>query len=136
MPRRGSRVARETGEAASTKSKAARGAQAPGQFYGYSLQITRALAHLLRARPSQSVSVEVFDDVATSRQTGQVLEQDKSGLAHNPVSDRSIDLWKTLHNWGERYSRWCPEHDAKFRYLRLLNPMVVTLFDASVQRQI
>ncbi len=45
------------------------------------------------------MSVEHLDDVARQGPDGTVSEQDKSGLAHNPVADRSIDLWKTLHNW-------------------------------------
>ncbi|MBL0311607.1 MAG: hypothetical protein IPP78_02600 [Holophagaceae bacterium] len=76
-----------------------RSTQVPGQLYGYSLQITRTVAHLLRARPGQSVSIEHLDDVATADPAGDTVEQDKSGLAHNPVSDRSLDLWKTLYNW-------------------------------------
>lgn len=76
-----------------------RSSQVPGQFYGYSLQITRAVAHLLRAHSGQSVCVEHLDDVSTSGSAGAILEQDKSGLAHNPVADRSIELWKTLHTW-------------------------------------
>lgn len=74
----------------------------PGQFYGYSLQITRAVAHLLRAGEGAAISIECLDDVATVAGSGQaVAEQAKSGLAHNPVTDRSIELWKTLHNWVE-----------------------------------
>lgn len=30
-----------------------------------------------------------------------MAEQSKSGLAHNPVADRSVDLWKTFFNWVE-----------------------------------
>lgn len=74
-------------------------ASAPGQFYGYSLQITRTLARLLRSHPGQAVSVEHMDDVATYDHSSMTLEQDKSGLSHNPVANRSIELWKTLHNW-------------------------------------
>lgn len=61
--------------------------------------MTRSVAYLLRARPGQAVSVEHLDDVATQGPDGVVTEQDKSGLAHNPVADCSIELWKTLHNW-------------------------------------
>lgn len=88
--------------------------QVPGQFYGYSLQITRLIAHLLRARPGQSVSLEHLDDVATSGATGATFEQDKSGLAHNPVADRSIELWKTLHNWVRVIRDGALKQDTKF----------------------
>lgn len=76
-----------------------RSTQAPGQFYGYSIQTTRMVARLLRCTHSQAVSVEVLDDVAVTGGSEVVAEQSKSGLAHNPVADRSVDLWKTLFNW-------------------------------------
>lgn len=82
-----------------TAKRTRRSTNVPGQLYGYLVQVTRAVAHLLRARVGQAVSVEHLDDVATQGLDDVVAEQDKSGLAHNPVSDRSIDLWKTLHNW-------------------------------------
>lgn len=94
--------------------KAKRSSQVPGQFYGYSLQVTRAVAHLLRAHPGESVSVEYLDDVATA-DTGKVtVEQTKSGLAHNPVADRSVELWKTLHNWVEAIRGGALLTDTKF----------------------
>jgi hypothetical protein len=43
--------------------------------------------------------LEVLDDVAVTGGSKVVAEQSKSGLAHNPVADRSVDLWKTLFNW-------------------------------------
>src|SRR4051812_46484770 len=77
-------------EPASRVAKKNRGStQVPGQLYGYLLQVTRFVAHLLRAHPGQAVSVEHLDDVATEGPDGVIAEQDKSGLAHNPVSDRS-----------------------------------------------
>ncbi|MBL9149859.1 MAG: hypothetical protein JNM94_14300 [Phycisphaerae bacterium] len=88
--------------------------QVPGQLYGYTLQITRAVAHLLRAHPGQSVSVEFLDDVATTGPASAALEQDKSGLAHNPVADRSIELWKTLHNWVLAIRAGALKQDTKF----------------------
>lgn len=42
-----------------TKTK--RSANVPGQFYGYSIQITRVVAHFLRAQQGQSVSIEHLD---------------------------------------------------------------------------
>jgi len=42
------------------------------------------------------------------------VEQDKSGLAHNPVADRSIELWKTLHNWVLAIRDGALRQDAKF----------------------
>lgn len=94
--------------------KKRRSNQVPGQFLGFSLQITRSVAHLLCAHEGQSVSVEHFDDVATSGPAGVVVEQDKSGLAHNPISDRSLDLWKTLHNWVRAIRDGALKSDTKF----------------------
>ncbi|MBN8468801.1 hypothetical protein JYJ95_20050 [Corallococcus exiguus] len=95
-------------------SKKQRSNQVPGQFYGYLLQVTRSVAHLLRARQGQSVSVEHLDDVATQTEHGVVAEQDKSGLAHNPVADRSLELWKTLHNWVRAIREGALKLDTKF----------------------
>ena len=88
--------------------------QVPGQFYGYSLQLTRLVAHLLRARPGQSVFLEYLDDVATADAQQMTLEQDKSGLAHNPVANRSIELWKSLHNWVGAIRDGALKQDTKF----------------------
>lgn len=75
------------------------GHPAAGQFFGFSVQQTRVLAHLLRAREGQAVWLERLDDVATVGNGELIVEQDKSGLAHNPISDRSVELWKTLRSW-------------------------------------
>ena len=41
-----------------------------------------------------------MDDVAIHYADGTLLlEQCKSALAHNPISDWSGDLWKTVANW-------------------------------------
>lgn len=96
-----------------TKTKR-RSTQVPGQLYGYLLQVTRSVAHLLRAHPGQAVSVEYLDDVATQGPEGAIAEQDKSGLAHNPVADRSVELWKTLHNWVRAIRDGALQADTKF----------------------
>lgn len=91
-----------------------RSAQVPGQFYGYSLQITRAVANLLRAGEGKSVAVEHLADVATLGPGTATLEEDKSGLAHNPIADNSVDLWKSLHNWVEDIRRGVSVRDTRF----------------------
>lgn len=95
-----------------TKTK--RSASVPGQFYGYSIQITRVVAHFLRAQQGQSVSIEHLDDVATHTDTGDLVEQDKSGLAHNPVTDRSPELWKSLANWVRAIRDGALKDDTRF----------------------
>jgi hypothetical protein len=100
-----------------TKKKAPkdkRSSNVPGQFYGYSIQVTRVVAHLLRAQQGQSVSIEHLDDVATHNGTSDLVEQDKSGLAHNPVTDRSPELWKSLANWVRAIRAGALKEDARF----------------------
>lgn len=75
-------------------------ASAPGQYYGYSIQPTRQCLRLLLAPAGSIVAREVLDDVDVAQPDNNVTaEQVKSGLATNPISDWSIDLWKTFANW-------------------------------------
>jgi hypothetical protein len=75
---------------------------APGQYLGYSLQQVRLCHHLLRVPDDHSVSLEYLDDVAIHRSDGSVLlEQSKSTLTSNPISDRSEGLWKSFANWAD-----------------------------------
>ena len=73
----------------------------PGQFLGFSLQVTRFIYRLLTAKQDSYISLEVFDDVG-GEYPGNILiaEQNKSVTANgNPISNRSIDIWKTFSNW-------------------------------------
>lgn len=46
------------------------------------------------------MSLEALDDTDVVQPDNHVqVEQAKSGLATNPISDWSIDLWKTFSNW-------------------------------------
>lgn len=75
-------------------------AQVPGQLFGYSLQAIRLLSLALDASPGTVLSLEVFEDVGAVDEKGNALaSQTKSGLETNPVSDHSVDLWKTFSNW-------------------------------------
>jgi hypothetical protein len=75
-------------------------AQVPGQLFGYSLQPIRLLCLALDATAGTILSLEVFEDVGTVDGAGNALaSQTKSALETNPVSDRSVDLWKTFSNW-------------------------------------
>ena len=72
----------------------------PGQAEGYFLQETRFLVHLLNAQKGDVVSLELLGDVATESADGiQLVEEDKSTIGDNPVTDRSVNLWKTFYNW-------------------------------------
>lgn len=73
---------------------------APGQLLGYSIQFSRALYHLLRIGPGETVCVEVLGDVAVKMKNNEVItEEDKSSLHGKPITDKSTDLWKTFSNW-------------------------------------
>lgn len=81
--------------AASTKSP-----HVPSQYYGYSLQCTHCVYLLLDAQPGSRVSVEVLEDVAVEDESGEVeAVQLKSAAKTNPISNRSVELWKTIRNW-------------------------------------
>ncbi len=73
---------------------------AAGPYLGFALQPVRLCYYLLSSPPESSVSLEYLDDVAVHHSDGTLLlEQCKSALAHNPISDWSDDLWKTVANW-------------------------------------
>lgn len=73
---------------------------AAGPYLGFALQPVRLCYYLLSSPPDASVSLEYLDDVAVHYADGTLLlEQCKSALSHNPISDWSDDLWKTIANW-------------------------------------
>jgi hypothetical protein len=52
------------------------------------------------AKDGEHVSTECLDDIAVHSADGTlILEQTKSALSQNPVSDWAVDLWKTFANW-------------------------------------
>lgn len=73
----------------------------PDKVYAYSLQVKHMMYELLSCKNGDAVSVEVFEDVGVQKADGTVeAVQTKSALSNrNPVSNRAIDLWKTLSNW-------------------------------------
>lgn len=73
---------------------------AAGQLLGYALQFPRALYHLVKCGPGDCICVEVLGDVSTVKANGDIIsEEDKSSINGNPLTDRSVDLWKTFYNW-------------------------------------
>ncbi len=73
----------------------------PGQAEGYFLQETRLFFHLLSAKSGDTVFLEYFGDVATVHSDGSITsEEDKSTIEDNPITDRSVNLWKTFYNWA------------------------------------
>jgi hypothetical protein len=74
---------------------------APGPYLGFALQPVRFCYYLLTSAGADSVSLEHLDDVALHTSHGVTLEQTKSALTQNPVSNWSTELWKTFANWIE-----------------------------------
>lgn len=73
---------------------------APGQYLGFALQPVRAFFYLLTAPKGAKVALELQDDVSVHYVDGSVcLEQTKSALKQNPISDWDEDLWKSFDNW-------------------------------------
>ena len=72
----------------------------PDKLYGYGLQVRQMLYELLNCGIDSVVSVEKFDDVGVESGDVKTAIQTKSALSdRNPVSDKAVDLWKTLYNW-------------------------------------
>ena len=71
----------------------------PDKLYGYGLQVRQMLYELLNCGIDSVVSIEKFDDIVECGDEKTAI-QTKSALSdRNPVSDRAVDLWKTLYNW-------------------------------------
>lgn len=67
--------------------------------------MTLAVLSLLTADSGAVVSVELFDDVSVQRTDGKaVLKQAKSATSSNPISNRSVGLWKSMANWADAVS--------------------------------
>lgn len=75
---------------------------AAGPYLGFALQPVRLCYYLLCSPDDSSVSLEYLDDVAVHySDTTVLLEQCKSALSHNALSDWSEDFWKAIANWLE-----------------------------------
>ncbi|HYI64546.1 MAG TPA: ABC-three component system protein [Allosphingosinicella sp.] len=90
---------------------------APGQYLGFGLQPVRAFFHLLTCPRGAMISLEHLDDVAIHYADGSLcLEQTKSALKQNPISDWADDLWKAIDNWLEMVkSGACKAGETRFR---------------------
>jgi hypothetical protein len=66
---------------------------APGTYLGFALQPVRLCFHLLTCPKGAKVSLEHLDDIAIHYADGTVtLEQTKSALKQNPLTDWSADM--------------------------------------------
>ena len=80
---------------------------ASASLTGYLFQARYALLRGLeegRLHPGHALSIEKFDDVAFD-DAGQPVEliQTKHHVKRGDVSDSSVDLWKTLNIWMQRF---------------------------------
>ena len=80
---------------------------ASASLTGYLFQARYALLRGLeegRRHPGHALSIEKFDDVAFD-DAGQPVEliQTKHHVKRGDVSDSSVDLWKTLNIWMQRF---------------------------------
>lgn len=73
----------------------------PDKVYAFMIQSHHMLYELVNCKKGDSVSVEVFDDVGVEHEDGSKDSiQLKSALSNrNPVSNKAVDLWKTMYNW-------------------------------------
>lgn len=55
---------------------------------------------LISLKPGEQIGLEVFDDVHTESISDELnLIQVKHSLSGGNITERDIDLWKTLYNW-------------------------------------
>lgn len=86
-------------------AKPRRSTSVPDTYRGFSIQATRFLFYLLKSPPDSIVSLEAYEDVGVETADGTITaEQAKSYRTSNPLTDRSVALWKTLRNWIEAAS--------------------------------
>lgn len=70
---------------------------------GFDYQDLVCLEYLVDIKPGETVGLEVFDDVHHGRiDGGKTLIQVKHSVNEgSTLTNRDIDLWKTLHNWSK-----------------------------------
>jgi hypothetical protein len=100
------RIEKKRNSAAGRSILPRKSAHVPAQALGYLIQPIRLLQLLLDAPADSFVTLEVFEDVGLETRNGQkIASQVKTGLVKNPLSDRSLEFWKTLANWCDAIER-------------------------------
>lgn len=67
---------------------------------GFEFQDLVLVNILLGLKPGEQIGLEVFDDIHTESITEELcLIQVKHSLSGGNITERDIDLWKTLYNW-------------------------------------
>lgn len=74
---------------------------APAQVYSFVSQSIYFATHLIKYSSFDcSLSVEEIGDVGVDGELNEIVElKNAQHASHNPLSNSSIDLWKTLYNW-------------------------------------
>ena len=75
--------------------------EAAGQMIGYLYQVRYAMLLLLESEnPTFKISIEKFDDIAFEDGFSPVeMIQNKHHGSAGSLTDRSVDLWKTIKVW-------------------------------------
>ncbi len=69
---------------------------------GFEYQDLVFLNYLLNMKPSEKVGLEVIDDIHIDSVSNTLdLIQVKHSINSKNLSEKDIDLWKTLYNWDE-----------------------------------
>ncbi len=66
---------------------------------GFTYQDFVYVYNLLQLEPEQELGIEVYDDLHKFTCEGLTLIQVKHSIGEGNLTDRDIDLWKTLYNW-------------------------------------
>ncbi|QEM12376.1 ABC-three component system protein [Mucilaginibacter rubeus] len=110
---------------------------APGPMLGYLFQIERALLWLSTSTEKGYIAIETDDDLVinlkNNKNLGIYYEQDKSAAMsnRNPFSNKSLDLWKTLHIWVMNINNSTIDLDSS-QFLLVTNKVVGTCLIKSI----
>ncbi|WP_273560090.1 hypothetical protein [Xenorhabdus griffiniae] len=69
---------------------------------GFTYQDYVALKHALELKPEEHIGIEVYDDLHLESIEGhKTFIQVKHSINKSNITNKDIDLWKTLYNWSE-----------------------------------
>ncbi|TDB52287.1 hypothetical protein C5468_10860 [Photorhabdus luminescens subsp. mexicana] len=69
---------------------------------GFTYQDYVALKHALELRPEENIGIEIYDDLHLENIEGQkTFIQVKHSINKSNITNKDVDLWKTLYNWSE-----------------------------------
>ncbi|WP_409301104.1 hypothetical protein [Pseudomonas sp. KCJK8993] len=94
---------------------------------------------LLGLNPGEQIGLEVFDDVHTESITDDLcLIQVKHSLSGGNITERDIDLWKTLYNWWKSVPELPPGKNIEFQIYsnkKLNNQNLIVLLKAAKENK-